>query len=193
MKQDSSPKPRAGRRFWLAVLVISLGVLGIGEVLVRRDTLSLLYSLPSPRLVVVILLGIALVGGCLLLIWLYPRVRTARPHLAIIVTLLTSLYLVGSMLLISDGLFFVTQADYQESETVGLSTYRMSVDDLGQLSDIHQVDVVLYHCDALGVFCWPTCRQRTDPATAYQSHLDFDSATGRVQVRFENSVILSCS
>jgi len=163
VKQDSSPKPRAGRRFWLSVLVINLGLLGLGQLLMRRDTLSLLYSLPSPRLVVVILLGIALAGGCLLLIWLYPRVRTVHPHVALLVTLFTSLCLVGSILLVSDGVFFLTakgpesgpgrlfgepwrklrqrtehlphlcggsvkQADYQESETVGLSTYRLSVD-----------------------------------------------------------------
>ncbi len=28
MKQDSPPKRRTGRRFWLSVLAISLGVLG---------------------------------------------------------------------------------------------------------------------------------------------------------------------
>ena len=193
MKQGSSPKPRARRRFWLSVLVTGLGLLAIGELFIRRDTLTLLYSLPSPRFVVVILVGIVLVGGCLFLIWLYPRVRTTRPRLAPAMTFFTSLCLVGSIILLSNSLFILTQPDYEESETIGLSTYRMTVDTLGELSDIHQVDVVLYHCDALGVFCWPTCRQRTDPATAYQSHLDFDSATGRVQVRFENSVILSCS
>src|SRR5437870_273507 len=68
MKQDSSTKLRAGRRFWLSVLAISLGILGIGELLIRRDTLSLLYSLPSSRLIVVSLVGIVLVGGCLFLI-----------------------------------------------------------------------------------------------------------------------------
>jgi len=63
----------------------------------------------------------------------------------------------------------------------------------GQLSGIHQVDVALYHCGALGVICWPICRQRTVPENAYPSHLTFDSATGRIQVRFENGAILSCS
>ena len=193
MKQDSSTKPRAGRRFWLSVLVISLGILGIAEILLRRDTLSLLYSLPSSRLIVVSLVGIVLVGGCLLLIWIYPRIRTAHPRLAPAVTFLTSLCLVGSIILLSDSLFILTQPDYEESATIGLSTYRMTVDTLGELSDIHQVDVVLYHCDALGVICWPICRQRTVPENAYPSHLDFDAATGRVQVRFENTVILSCS
>ena len=108
-------------------------------------------------------------------------------------TLLTSLCLVGSIILLSDSLFILTQPDYEESATIGLSTYRMTVDTLGELSDIHQVDVVLYHCDALGVICWPICRQRTVPENAYPSHLDFDAATGHVQVRFENTVILSCS
>jgi hypothetical protein len=192
MKPDALPKPRSGRRFWLSVPIISLGLLALGELLIRRDTLSLVYSLPSPRFVVVILVGIALVGGCLLMIWLYPRVRTARPRLALVVALLTSLCLIGSILLLSDSVFVITQPEYQESETAGLSTYRLTVDDLGQLSDIHQMDVVVYHCDALGVICWPTCRWRTDPATAYQSYLDFDSVTGHVQVRFENTVILSC-
>jgi hypothetical protein len=173
----------------LSVLVISLGLLAPGELLIRRDTLSLLYSLPSLRLVVIILVAIALVGGCLLLIWLYPRVRTTRPRLALILTLLTSLCLVGSILVLSNSLFVLTQADYEESETFGLSTYRMNVVTLGELSDIHQVDVVLYHCDALGVICWPICRQRTVPENAYQGHPALDSATGRIEVCFENTVI----
>jgi len=192
VKQDSSPKPRADRRFWLSVLLLSLSVLAIGELFIRSDTLSLLYSLPSPRFVMVILMVIALVGGCLLLIWLYPHVRTARPRLAPAVTLFTSLCLVGSIILLSNSLFILTQPDYEERATVGLSTYRMTVDTLGELSDIHQVDVVLYHCDVLGVICWPTCRQRTVPENAYQGHLTLDSATGRIEVRFENNVILSC-
>jgi hypothetical protein len=87
----------------------------------------------------------------------------------------------------------VKQADYQESGTVGLSTYRLSVDGPGQLSGIHQVDVALYHCDTLGVICWPIWRQRTVPENAHPSHLTFDSATGRIQGRFENGAILSCS
>jgi hypothetical protein len=177
----------------MSVLVISLWVLALGELLTRRDTLSLLSSLPSPRFVMVILVGIVLVGGCLLLIWLYARVRTARPRLALIVPFLTSLCLVGAILLLSDSVFVLTQGNYQESETAGLSTYRMTVDELGQLSDIHQVDVVLYRCDALGVVCWPICRWRTEPANAYANHLAFDSATGRVQVLFMKNPILSCS
>ena len=63
MKQDFSPRPRAGPHFWLAVLAISLGILGIGELLPRRDTLTLLYDVPSPRLIVVGLVGFALVDG----------------------------------------------------------------------------------------------------------------------------------
>ena len=51
---------------------------------------------------------------------------------------------------------------------------------------------MLYHCDVLGVICWPICRHRTVPEDAYPSHLAFDSATGRIEVRFENTVILSC-
>jgi hypothetical protein len=192
LKQDSSPKLPAGRHFWLSVLVISLGILGIGELLLRRDTLTLLYDIPSPHLIVVGLVGIALVGGCLFLIWLYPRVRTTRLRLAPAVTFFTSLCLVGSIILLSNSLFILTQLDYEESETIGLSTYRMNVDILGELSDIHQVDVVLYHCDALGVICGPACRQRTVSENASQGHLAFDSATGRIEVRFENTLILSC-
>ena len=192
MKQDSSTKLRAGRRFWLSVLVISLGILGIAEILLRRDTLSLLNSLPSSRLIVVSLVGIVLAGGCLLLIWIYPRIRTVHPRLAPAMTLFTSLCLVGSIILLSDSLFILTQPDYEESETIGLSTYRMTVDTLGELSDIHQVDVVLYHCDALGVICWPIAASALS-GQRLPSHLDFDSATGHVQVRFENTVILSCS
>jgi hypothetical protein len=175
-------------RFILILLAVSAGIFVLAELFIHQDALPLL----GPHFGILCLIGLTLTTACILGLWWYFRASPSSLPLTAALIGFTSLCLVGAIILLSTSAFAFTHDEYLSSSTFGWSTYRLMQDDLGQVSDILQVDVVLYHCDALGVVCVPMCKQRTSREVAVQARVVPASSQNGVTILAYENPLLTC-